>query len=71
MSGIWCVGCLHINKEIFSNLWNAIALKFEKGSWGELGAGMVKYTTSLSYTSLNESNSKLYTNFEFCEEKKS
>ena len=34
------------------------------------GASMVKYTTPLSSINLNESDSKLYTNFEFCEGKK-
>ena len=33
------------------------------------GASMVKYTTPLSSINLNESDSKLYTNFEFCEGK--
>jgi hypothetical protein len=33
------------------------------------GASMVKYTTPLSSINLNESDTKLYTNFEFCEGK--
>ena len=30
MSGIWCVGCLQINREEFADLCNAISLKFER-----------------------------------------
>ena len=34
-----------------------------------LGAGTVKYTTSLPCIGSGDSESKLYTNFEFCEGK--
>ena len=35
------------------------------------GVSTVKYTTSLPYISVSEIDSKLYTDFEFFEEKKS
>ena len=34
-----------------------------------VGASTVKYTTSLPYIGLNESDSKLYNDFTFCEGK--